>query len=120
MSGPQPSKTVVCRCGVLIQQSWWQEVLENASYRVVRVDHMNPVATIMTISVATEPGTGHPFHLTVADVDWATMLTNFAEPIVTRDGEEGAMLAHEMLAAKLRELLSNQCTATAPHAVTAR
>lgn len=88
-----------------MQQSWWQEVLENGNYCVVRVDSVNSVADVLTISVASEPEARHPIFLTVADMDWPALLANFAEPVVTRNGEEAAMLVHTMLIAKLREML---------------
>ena len=48
-----PERT--CRCGALMQQSWWHELLENADYQVVRVDSVNPVVDVLTFSIASEP-----------------------------------------------------------------
>jgi hypothetical protein len=88
-----------------MQQSWWQEIMENESYRVERFDDLNGIATVLTISVG-EAEDRHPFFLTVADLDWPTLLANFAEPVVTRNGEDAAMLVHAMLLGKLQGLMA--------------
>ena len=38
MIGRESSPEPACRCRALIQQSWWQEELENEDYLVVRAD----------------------------------------------------------------------------------
>ena len=105
-----PERT--CRCGALMQQSWWHELLENADYQVVRVDSVNPVVDVLTFSIASEPDARHPVFLTVADVDWPTLLANFADPVLTRNGEDAAGAVHDMLIAKLRKLLGADHAAT--------
>ena len=105
MGSPASLPERTCHCGALIQHSWWHEVLENSNYEVVRVDTVNSVADVLTISVSYEPEGRHPMFLTVADLDWPALLANFAEPVVTRNGEDAAMLVHSMLIAKLRQML---------------
>lgn len=105
MTGPELPPAPVCRCGVLVQHSWWHEVLENSDYRVVRVDTVTSTVDVLTIEVG-DSRTAQPRFLTVAEVDWATLLDNFAEPVTTGNGEAEAMLAHNALHARLRELLS--------------
>jgi hypothetical protein len=95
-----------CQCGALMQQSWWQEALERQDYQVVRVDSVNSVADVVTILVDSEPESRHPFFLTVADIDWPALLANFAEPIVTRNGTDAAAIVHDMLVAKLHQMLT--------------
>lgn len=109
----EPSERA-CRCGALLQQSWWHEVLEKEDYRVVRVDTVSAVAEVLTISVSSGPEARHPMFLTVADVDWPALLANFAEPIVTRNGDDAAMQVHNMLLAKLRETLGLECEVETP------
>lgn len=105
-SGDPSTGTPPCRCGALMQQSWWQEVLENERYHVERVDVVNRIAEVITISVSSGPGSGPTLFLTVADVDWPALLANFAEPFVTRNGEHTAMAAHDELLSGLRQLLT--------------
>jgi hypothetical protein len=89
-----------------MQNSWWHEILENESYRVVRVDSVNSVAAVLTIEVDSEPDVRHPYFLTVADLDWSALLANFAEPVLTPNGEDAARLVHDMLLARLRDLIA--------------
>lgn len=117
MSSPERLPERICRCGALMQQSWWQEVLENEDYRVVRVETVNSVAEVLTISVTSEPEERHPFFLTVADVDWPALLANFAEPVLTRNGEDAAIIVHNMLVAKLQDMLDPGCAVTASQSV---
>ena len=107
MIGPEGSPSEpVCHCGALQQQSWWQEILETRHYRVVRVEGVNDVACVLTISVSPESTARHPVFLTVADIDWPTLLAQFAEPMLTRNGEEAALVAHDMVLTKLRQVFT--------------
>jgi hypothetical protein len=112
VGGPGSAPERTCRCGALQQQSWWHEVLENGNYRVVRVDSVNAAADVLTISVASEPEACHPMFLTIADIDWPALLANFAEPVVTRNGERAALLVHSMLVDRLRQMLDAGRAAT--------
>lgn len=91
----------ICRCRALLQQSWWQELLEHEDYRVVRIDSVNPVADVVTIALD-----GLGISLTVADIDWPTLLANFEEPVVTRQGQDAATAVHNSLVDKLQAMLA--------------
>ena len=106
MIGRESSPEPACRCRALIQQSWWQEVLENEDYLVVRADRVNSVVEVLTISVGSESETRHPFFLTVADIDWPGLLAHFSEPVVTKDGEDAAMHIHRSLLEKLHAMMN--------------
>lgn len=95
-----------CHCGALRQHSWWHEILEHEGYRVVRVDSVNSVAAVLTIEVDSKSEGGQPFFLTVADLDWTALLANFADPVMTRNGEGAATFAHDALLAKLRDMIA--------------
>lgn len=105
MTGHQLPPAPACHCGALMQHSWWHEVLENTGYQVVRIDTVTNAVDVLTIEVG-DPLTSHPWFLTVAEIDWATLLNNFAEPVTTGSGEAEAMLVHDALLARLQELLS--------------